>query len=226
MDNLCEQINLSKLDSSEKSKLIEKYTPFIYNVVFKKTGEKDEELIQQARIAFCEAIDNYSQEKGSFIKFAELVIINRMNDELRKRYRSSVNYVYDETEMDHKLQKESIKEYHDSRSNQNCKEEIQDYLKELMEWGFSIHILEQYCPKHEDTRQMCKYVANILYQEEELRKDLLKTKRLPVKRLAKATKLKYRYIEKHSRYIIMIFIAMNNTYYVIQDYIGGVSIGK
>ncbi|MDI9510009.1 MAG: hypothetical protein GX319_08275 [Clostridiales bacterium] len=221
MNNLNEQISISKTDNEEKSKLIEKYAPFIYNTVYKKTGVQDEDFIQQARIAFCEAVDSYSENKGSFIKFAELVINRRLNDELRKRYRSNDYYVYDESAIDDKLERESIEEFHIARGNQNCKDEIQEYFMELMDWGFSINTLEQYCPKHKDTRDMCKRAANSLKEYEELKDTLLKTKRLPVKRLAKKTKLKYRFIEKHRRYIIMIFIAMNGTYNIIQEYIGG-----
>ena len=84
MNNLNEQISISKTDNEEKSKLIEKYAPFIYNTVYKKTGVQDEDFIQQARIAFCEAVDSYSENKGSFIKFAELVVNRRLNDEQKE----------------------------------------------------------------------------------------------------------------------------------------------
>lgn len=87
MDSLAEQINLCKGNSEKKSELIEKYYPFIYNAVFNKMGICDDDLLQIARLAFSEAIDNYSQQKGSFINFAEININNRMNDELRKIYR-------------------------------------------------------------------------------------------------------------------------------------------
>lgn len=226
MDNLGELISQSKFDNAKKSELVERYSPFIYNIVFKKLGTQDDDFLQVARLAFCEAIDSYTQVKGSFLKYAELVMNNRMNDELRKKYKNHEDYYFEESTEESYLHTESIRNYNEVRSKQDCREEIQAYFSELLKWGFSIYNLEEYCPKHKDTRETCKFVANVLYNNEELKKLILCNRRLPVKRLAKATMLKHRFLEKHSRYIIMIFIALNGSYYIIREYIGGISDGK
>jgi RNA polymerase sigma factor len=226
LDNLADQINLSKSDNDKKSELVEKYSPFIYNAVFSKVGAGDDDMLQIARLAFCEAIDNYSQSKGSFLTFAEIVMDNRMNDELRKRYKKQEEVFLDETEEEELLHKESVIDYEKAAGIQNRRDEVNEYLLELCRWGYSIDTLENYCPKHRDTREMCKFAAYILFRSTVLKEKVNKNKHLPVKGLATATNLNARFIEKHSKYITMIFIALNGSYHVIQEYIGGVSYGR
>lgn len=132
----------------------------------------------------------------------------------------------DESDDDEVLHKESIRDYEKQMSELHRKEEINEYFFELIRWGYNIENIEDYCPKHKDTREMCKMAAYVLINNQELKEQNKKNRHLPVKRLAKVTMLKARFIEKHSRYITMIFIALNDSYSVIQEYIGGVSYGR
>ena len=77
-------------DLEERNKLIEDYIPFIIKTVSKQlnryieTENSDEFSI--GLIAFNEAIEKYNSDKGIFLKFAELVISNRIKDNLRKKH--------------------------------------------------------------------------------------------------------------------------------------------
>lgn len=219
MDTLGEQVNLCKGDNERKSILIEQYNSFIISKVIEKIGNLDEDMLQVARIAFAEAIDSYTPQKGSFLRFAQMVMNNRMNDELRRRYHMTEEIYLDETEQEEYENVVSILEYKRSSINQHYKEEINRYLKELATWGIRIDKLEKYCPKHRDTIESCKYAAHVLNKNDEIKRLVLKNKRLPVKNLAKATNLKFRFIEKHTKYIVMIFIVLNSSYDIIRDYI-------
>lgn len=226
LESLGDQVNLCKGDNEKKSALIEKYTPFIYNTVYQKAGVDDDDLLQVARLAFSEAVDSYSQQKGNFISFAEMVINNRINDELRKRYRKQDEILMEESEDENLLHNEAIRDYENMIKVQNRRDEINEYFMELLKWGFNVEALEDYCPKHKDTREICKFAAFILNENRDLKDQILKNKHLPVKRLADATMLKARFIEKHSRYITMLFVALHGSFYVIREYIGGVTYGR
>ena len=72
--------------------LLKNYTPFILNVAssacnrYLKMGEDDEASI--GLLAFNEAIDKYSPDKGAkFLTFAEVVIKRRLTDFFRKESR-------------------------------------------------------------------------------------------------------------------------------------------
>jgi RNA polymerase sigma factor len=221
VDSLSAQVYLCKGDNNRKSEMLEQYKPLINRTVINKCGNMDEDILQIARIAFCEAVEKYSEIKGGFVRFAELVMVNRINDELRKRYYKIEEAIWEEEMINDVQVSEAQESFQQSQRKQECRENITEFFRELRYWGFQIDNIEKYCPKHQDTRENCIYAARILQQDEVLKEILLRNRKLPVRKLSVQTKLKVRFLEKHSKYITLLFIALNGDFNVIHEYIGG-----
>ena len=87
-------------DLEERNKLIEDYVPFVIKTVSKQLNRYIEtencDEFSVGLIAFNEAIDRHESDRGNFIKFAELVISNRIKDTLRKKKRQPKEISYED----------------------------------------------------------------------------------------------------------------------------------
>lgn len=80
MDNDIELIELAKTNNIALEKLMRIYEPMMYKVVrkYKIGGHTQEDLMQEARDSFCQAVKVYDKEKSKLSTFAYTFINNRM----------------------------------------------------------------------------------------------------------------------------------------------------
>ncbi|MBE4909490.1 RNA polymerase sigma factor SigI [Bacillus luteolus] len=219
-------------NSRLQNKLIKKYKPFIAKTVSsvcKRYIDETDDEFSIGLIAFNEAIEKYSVDKGSsLLSFAELLIKRRVIDYIRKEARvKTVTLVAandnGEENVQSKIESDlSIDDYEKKIQQEHRKEEIIHFQKVLVEFGLTFSELVENSPKHADARQNAMLVAKTLVEEEGLIQVLFDKKQLPIKQLEAKVDVSRKTIERNRKYIIAMAIIMVGDYLYLKDYIKGV----
>ncbi|AZB42514.1 RNA polymerase sigma factor SigI [Bacillus sp. FJAT-42376] len=220
-------------DLDLQNKLIDQYKPFIAKTVSsvcKRYIDETDDEFSIGLIAFNEAIEKYSTERGnSLLAFAELIIKRKVIDYIRKEARNAqtVNMDLQEHEEGEASQSKieadlSIDEYQKLVEQEHRKEEILHFQGVLKEFNLTIADLIDHSPKHIDARQNAIQVAQILVEHEELTKILFQKKQLPVKQLEKLVSVSRKTVERNRKYIIAMAVILTGDYLYLKDYIKGV----
>lgn len=225
-------IKIQKGDTSLRNDTIESFKPFIAKTVSsvcrRYIYESDDEF-SIGLIAFNEAIDKYSPEKGSsLLAFAEVLVKRRVIDYLRSQSRQkelTIDIGLDE-ENDQRQNyfdnKNSIQEYEKQVESEKRNEEIHRYKRQLQDFGLSFDDLVENSPKHADARKGAVLIAKKLMEDDELKERLFVKKRLPVKQLEGMVDVSRKTIERNRKYIIAVAIIINGDYLYLNEYIKGV----
>ncbi|MCM3594745.1 RNA polymerase sigma factor SigI [Metabacillus idriensis] len=220
-------------DQQMQNTLIDQYKPFVAKTVSsvckRYIDERDDEF-SIGLIAFNEAIEKYSTEKGSsLLAFAELIIKRKVIDYIRKEARNAqtVNIDLQEHEEGEVSQSKieadlSIEEHQKLIEQEQRREEIIYFQTVLQEFGLSFSELMEQSPKHMDARQNAIKVAQILIEHDELKRILFAKKQLPVKQLEALVSVSRKTIERNRKYIIAMTIILSGDYIYLKDYIRGV----
>lgn len=219
-------------NSRLQNKLIKKYQPFIAKTVSsvcKRYIDETDDEFSIGLIAFNEAIEKYSVDKGSsLLSFAELLIKRRVIDYIRKEARvRTVTLVAandnGEENVQSKIESDlSIDDYEKKIQQEHRKEEIIHFQKVLIEFGLTFSELLENSPKHADARQNAMLVAKTLVEEEGLIQVLFDKKQLPIKQLEAKVDVSRKTIERNRKYIIAMAIILVGDYLYLKDYIKGV----
>ncbi len=219
-------------NSRLQNKLIKKYQPFIAKTVSsvcKRYIDETDDEFSIGLIAFNEAIEKYSVDKGSsLLSFAELLIKRRVIDYIRKEARvKTVTLVAandnGEENVQSKIESDlSIDDYEKKIQQEHRKEEIIHFQKVLIEFGLTFSELVENSPKHADARQNAMLVAKTLVEEEGLIQVLFDKKQLPIKQLEAKVDVSRKTIERNRKYIIAMAIILVGDYLYLKDYIKGV----
>ncbi|KEZ52655.1 RNA polymerase sigma factor SigI [Metabacillus indicus] len=220
-------------DKQLQNTLIDQYKPFVAKTVSsvckRYIDEKDDEF-SIGLIAFNEAIEKYSTEKGSsLLAFAELIIKRKVIDYIRKEARNAQTVNIDLQEHEEgeasqsKIEAElSVEEHQKLIEQEQRREEIVYFHKVLQEFGLSFSELMENSPKHMDARQNAIKVAQVLIEHDELKRILFAKKQLPVKQLESLVSVSRKTIERNRKYIIAMTIILSGDYVYLKDYIRGV----
>lgn len=214
-----------------QNQLINKYKPFIAKAVSsvckRYINETDDEF-SIGLIAFNEAIEKYSKDKGSsLLSFAELIIKRRVIDYIRKESKN-ITVTMSEQDVDqddyasNKIEATlSVEEFQKQIDQEQRKEEILYYQTVLKDFGLSFSDLLECSPKHADARQNAIEVAHTLVQNQELKKHLFEKKMLPMKHLEGLVDVSRKTIERNRKYIIAVSIILSGDYIYLKDYLKG-----
>ncbi|MBK5445663.1 MULTISPECIES: RNA polymerase sigma factor SigI [Peribacillus] len=225
-------LKIQQGDISLRNDIIESFKPFIAKAVSsvcrRYIYESDDEF-SIGLIAFNEAIDKYSPEKGrSLLAFAETLVKRRVIDYLRSQSRSkeiildfSQNEENDQSQI-YLDNENSIQEYEIQKESEKRKEEIQLYISHLQDFGLSFDDLVENSPKHADARKGAIMIAKLLMDDDDLKEILFTKKRLPVKQLEGKVDVSRKTIERNRKYIIAVAIIINGDFLYLNDYIKGV----
>lgn len=222
-------------DAGLQNEIIDSYKPFIAKTVSsvcKRYIHESDDEFSIGLIAFNEAIQKYSSEKGSsLISFAEVLIKRRVIDYIRQQAKYqhlSVDLTYgfiDDEEQQSGMTVEnerSIDEFRKKTEEELRREEIIQFTALLREFALSFQELLEQSPKHADARKNAMIVAKKLTENEELKQILLDKKRLPIKKLEKEVSISRKTIERNRKYIIAIALILIGDYVYLKDYIKGV----
>lgn len=220
-------------DQELLNQLIDSYKPFIAKTVSsvcrRYIYESDDEF-SIGLIAFNEAIEKYSADRGSsLLSFSEIIIKRRVIDYIRKQTKNQ----HISIDITNPLQEEespgtvvvnelSLDEFHKKNDEQLRKEEILHFQKMLTLFDLSFSDLVENSPKHADARKSAIQTAKILVANPELKKILLDKKRLPIKQLETRVNVSRKTIERNRKYIIAVSLILSSDYVYMKDYIKGV----
>lgn len=220
-------------DLSLLNETIDSYKPFIAKTVSgvcKRYIHESDDEFSIGLIAFHEAVEKYSPERGSsLLSFSEVLIKRRVIDYIRKNSKNqfvSLDYQNDMTDeessgsmLENNL---SIEEYTKKQDETKRREEIINFQQLLKDFDLSFSDIVEQSPKHVDARKNAIMIAKILVEDSELKDLLFEKKRLPIKQLQQLVDVSRKTIERNRKYIIAIALVMSGDYVYMNDYIKGV----
>lgn len=195
---------------------IEMYRPFILRVTStvlnKYIDARDSDEFAVAQEAFNEAIDRFkSGSRSSFLSYAEKVIRSRIIDYLRKNTTKEQLCATDDSEILNEIDRRypSDDSYSQFEVVEN-REEIEEFKKMLKEFDISISDLLNSTPKHNDSRELCYKIAQVLSEDEHLYGAMLKNKSIPRSELLKKVNVHENTLAKNRKYIIAISLILRS----------------
>ncbi|GEL76934.1 RNA polymerase sigma-I factor [Tenuibacillus multivorans] len=222
-------------DEETRHHLLKDYQPFIATCVSKVckryiNPEKDDEF-SIGLLAFNEAIDAYSTKKGStFLSFARLVITRKVIDYIRSEHKDVMFVSLDQNDEDEKGQSFSNWQLSNA-AKENFREnelawyrqvEIEEFNQKLKEYKLSFTELARVSPKHQDAKKTSQEIAHMIFNHEEIKDYILNKKRLPIKKILPLVDVSKKTIERNRKYILAVFILLNEDFIYLKDYIKGV----
>ncbi|SFA80756.1 RNA polymerase sigma factor [Lentibacillus halodurans] len=219
-------------DHITQNYLLKCYQPFIAKCVSEVCKHyidpKTDDEFSIGLNAFNEAIMTYCPEKGSsFLSFSKLVIKRKVIDYIRYVQKTpvalSLDESYDEEQMENPIEVLAVREfYREEQNSRYLKEEIVDFKEKLHSYKLSLIQLTDVSPKHKDARETAISVARILYNDTELRAYVQKKKKLPLKDLANKVNVSKKTLERNRKFILAIFIILEENYTYLKEYLKGV----
>lgn len=219
-------------DEQARSELLEAYTPFILRVASQTAKryihrEHDDEF-SIAMLAMNEALDRFDASKNaSFLNFAETVIRRRLIDYFRSHQPnqsvslwSEFDLQDDEDNVVNYAEIESAVAAHAKAVEQHDRQfEIDEYAKELSEFGLRFADLVELAPKHVDARANAMDVARVIAEDPELKDFVYRKKSLPLKDLEARVAVSRKTLERQRKYIIAIVVLLCGDYQYLQSYV-------
>ncbi|MFD1361348.1 RNA polymerase sigma-I factor [Lentibacillus salinarum] len=219
-------------DQAIHNYLLRYYQPFIAKCVSevckRYIDPKQDDEFSIGLNAFHEAIMSYCPDKGSsFLSFSKLVVKRKVIDYIRHVQTTpaavSLDESYDGEQMENPVEVLAVKAFY--REQQNTwylREEIMDYKEKLRGYKLSLTQLADVSPKHKDARETAIAIARILYNDPEMCNYVQKKKKMPLKDLVKKVKVSKKTLERNRKFILAIFIILQENYTYLKEYLKGV----
>ncbi len=215
-------------DAQAADALVRQYLPFIKAETAKflkrppMEGQDDELSI--AMMAFHEAIGGYSRTRGSFLKYAAMLIRSRLVDYSRREQRHSRVLSLDAPigKEDATLG-ETLADDRDPREETALRDatraEIEELTRQMQEFGVGLSDVADNCPKQQRTLDACRRALEYAKGNPELLEDFLKTKRLPIGQLATGSGVERKTLERHRKYMVALLLIYTNGYEIIRGHL-------
>lgn len=207
-------MNLKRNDFEYENQFIEEHLPFIVKSISKVTKryvsiENDEEF-SIGVLAFHEAMKRYSEDKGPFLPFANLVISSRIKSYLSKENKRRLDPSIES------LKEEGIEFSQEIINPIEDKSHLQDEIKNLKsyikEFGFDFEDLVDEAPKHKKTRENAISLSENVSKEKPLVVFMYEKKRLPIKRISLQFNVTEKIIKGSKKFIITVIIIFDKNY--------------
>ena len=220
------QVYKAKKDSHAADELIEAYMPFIKSETAKflnRPPDKSDDELSIAMFAFYESIRNYSKLRGSFLKFAALQIKNRLIDNYRKERRNKGQISLDVSDEDKPDLKDTIRDEHDTYQENELREatkqEIDELSAQMQDFGVSMTDVAENSPRQRRTLEICQKAVQYARNNPEILEDFLRTKRVPLAKIAEGANVERKSLERHRRYLVAVLLICTNGYEIMRGHI-------
>jgi RNA polymerase sigma factor len=220
----------AKNDTSLQEKLIKQHEFYILKSASKVchryiTKSDDEWSI--SLFAFTQAIEGYQLDKGSFLKFAELVIQRRLIDYIKSQGKYNIEVSVDPLVFDAPPEEETediqirmaVAEQVSKQDHGDLKLEITEANKVFSNYGFSFFELSECSPHAAKTKKACAKAVNYMLQNPLLINDLRSTKQLSLKLIEKNAQVPRKILERHRKYIIAAIEILSGGYPNLAEYL-------
>jgi RNA polymerase sigma factor len=216
-------VYLAKTDKHTLNTLLHDYMPFIKKCVsgvfFK--GQSKADNLTDAMLAFAHSVQTYNPEHGAFIPYAAVVIRNRLIDNARKELavQKPLFSLSAKTEEKDSTWEDgvSLQAFDRAEEERNLRLEIETVNNEFSQWGLSWVTLLKKCPKQERSRRIAMRIAETVRESPGLLADTLKTRQLPITRLAETFPRKA--LEKYRQYIVALVILSQGDYPYVYSFV-------
>lgn len=181
-------------------------------------------------MAINQAIDKYQPEGGAgFINYSELIIKRRLIDYYRQEQRLGQALPFSSFGRDDQAGRHSalekidhqqgLAQYQQDREEDERREEITKFARELLNYGITFSDLVAHSPKHEDARLRAMEAARIIAGQPEWIRHLQLKKELPLKQITLATALSRKTLDRQRKYIIGITLVILGDYRYLRSYL-------
>ena len=197
---LIRQVCEAKKDMAAADRLIREYLPFIKTETAKYLKrppiEGNDDELSIAMIAFHEAILRYSK---SIVSIETPIGDN--GDTIGDQIPCGVDSQEELLERD------------------ATKKEIEELSRQMEQFGVSLTDVANNCPRQKRTLKACQKVLTYARSEQGILEELLRTRRLPVARLAEGSKVERKTLERHRKYLIALLLIYTNGYEIIRGHL-------
>lgn len=181
--------------------------------------------------AFSRAIDVYTESKGDFLPFAQMLIKRSLTDYYRGRSSQmreiSVspatfeggNEAADEEDKEPENIRVAVVQQCTQTVDNSLQLEIMTANKMLQEYGFRFFDLVTCSPKQDRSREECAAAVRAALRSTEIRKKLRTTKKLPSRELFRESGISKKTLDRYRKYIIMAILILDDDYPLLSDYL-------
>ncbi len=224
---LISRVMTAKKDNDAADALIADYMPFIRSETakyLKRQPEQEDDELSIAMFAFYEAIGSYSRLRGAFLKYAALQIRSRLIDYYRREKKHSGQISLnsaaddDQTELIGTLA-DPHDDYEEHDIREATKEEIRELSEQMKEFGVSMTDIAENAPKQNRTLEICKKAICYARHNPDVLEDFLRTKRVPLARLAEGADVERKPLERHRKYLVAVLLICTNGYEILRSHI-------
>lgn len=192
------------------------------------TKSDDEWMI--AFMAFSNAVNSYSPEKGNFLQFAKLVIRRRLIDYIRSQQKLDAEVSVSPSVMDSEGDEEekgcadsaaekAIFSHIGQLPDDSLKLEIESAGELLSTYGFSFWDLTAFSPKAEKTKTACAKAVVSILKNPTMLNEMRSSKLLPLKLIEKNTGIPRKILERHRKYIIATVEILDGDFPCLTEYL-------
>ena len=223
---LISRVYQAKKDNQTADRLIADYMPFIRSETakfLKRTPDPSDDELSIAMFAFYEAINSYAEERGAFLSFAALQIKNRLIDNYRRERRNFGQISLDAPDEDQNVLLDTIPDTHDvfeeSDIREATRQEIEELSAQMTAFGVSMHDIAENSPRQGRTLESCRLAIAYARSHPDVLSDFLRTKRVPLGKLAKGAGVERKTLERHRRYLVAVLLICTNGYELLRGHI-------
>ncbi len=216
----------AKTDSRAADELISSYMPFIKSETakfLKRPPDPSDDELSIAMFAFYEAIRSYTKSRGAFLNFAALQIRSRLIDNYRREKRNKGQISLDSSDEEQADLLETIPDGHDeyaaSEMREATRQEIEELSAQMTEFGVSMTDVADNSPRQSRTVESCRRAIAYARSHPDLLEDFLRTKRVPIARLAEGAAVDRKSLERHRRYLVAVLLICTNGYEILRGHI-------
>lgn len=221
------QVYAAKGDMHKADELIQSYIPFIRSEAskfLKRICTEQDDEFSIAMIAFHEAIQGYTKDRGAFLSYASMLIRSRLIDYQRKEARHQGHIsIYEEKGEDTPSLYEQLADdrdyYQESVNLEATRQEIAELSAVMADFGVGFTDVAENSPKQERTLEACGRAICYAAENKELLDELLRTKKLPMSRLAAGSGVERKTLERHRKYILAMLLIQTNGYEIIRGHL-------
>ena len=216
----------AKTDNQAADALIADYMPFIKSEtakIMKQQPDQSSDELSIAMLAFYESIRSYSRLRGSFLRFASMQIKNRLIDyyrkEKRNRGRISLNAVTEDTPELLETLPDTHDAYEELEVRDATRQEIRELSLQMETFGVSMTDIADNSPKQHRTLEICQDAISYARSHPDILEDFLRTKRVPLAKLAEGAGVERKTLERHRRYLVAVLLICTNGYEILRGHI-------
>lgn len=228
--SIVQLVHAAKSNPQTADDLIRQYLPFIKaetaKFLHRPPIEGHDDELSISMFAFYEAAMAYEQNRGSFLKLAALAIRRRLIDYQRRERKHTQTISLDQSIGDeddgHTLLDQldtGRDEISEKQSMEATQGEIQEFAKQLAEFGISLTDVADNCPKQERTLSACQKVLAYGKTSPSLLERFLSSHKLPIAELSSACGIERKTLERHRKYLAAILLAYTNGYEIIRGHL-------